>query len=173
MITTLKTHKVEYIPNEEGTKNLVVSLVDLALNSSDTKPTDVMNGSMCIEVDTGSIFIYDEENEEWNKVGSGGGGDTPSKAKVTFYVTGGIGSHWSLYTYSQGDSVPPIEILTIEESPMTIPIEMVEETMILVPLDESYMSDLTVEGNAQIGDSGITFVAITGDCTISYTYNVE
>ena len=33
--------------------------------SSDTKPTDVANGSLAIEIDTGKEFRFDAENETW------------------------------------------------------------------------------------------------------------
>jgi hypothetical protein len=40
--------------------------------STDTKPTtldneDIANGSVFIEIDTGKIFFYDLENEEWKE----------------------------------------------------------------------------------------------------------
>ena len=33
--------------------------------SSDTKPTDVANGSILIEIDTGAVYAFDEENGTW------------------------------------------------------------------------------------------------------------
>lgn len=36
--------------------------------STDTKPTDdtsMMNGSKLLEMDTATIYMYDEENAEW------------------------------------------------------------------------------------------------------------
>ena len=41
--------------------------------STDTKPTEIDgklidNGSMFVEVDTGDIYLYDLENQEWNEV---------------------------------------------------------------------------------------------------------
>lgn len=41
--------------------------------STDEKPTEINNkvvdnGSMFIEIDTGKIFLYDLENEEWNEI---------------------------------------------------------------------------------------------------------
>lgn len=35
--------------------------------SSDTKPTGPMvaNGSIFLEMDTGKVFVYDEENKTW------------------------------------------------------------------------------------------------------------
>lgn len=36
--------------------------------STDTKPTtDISNGSMLLEMDTGKIFVFDEENSEWKE----------------------------------------------------------------------------------------------------------
>ena len=41
--------------------------------STDTKPTtwgkkDIENGSIYIEIDTGKIFMYDEENKQWKEI---------------------------------------------------------------------------------------------------------
>lgn len=42
---------------------------EVACLSTDTKPTEgVANGSICIEMDTGSIFMYDEAGAEWLEV---------------------------------------------------------------------------------------------------------
>lgn len=40
--------------------------------STDTKPTEIAgkkvdNGSVFIEIDTGKLFLYDLENEEWKE----------------------------------------------------------------------------------------------------------
>lgn len=41
----------------------------LAGLSTDEKPTDgILTGSWFFEVDTGDVYSYDEENEEWNLV---------------------------------------------------------------------------------------------------------
>ena len=54
-------------PYMDGKTNMMV-----ALNSLDVKPTKgVAMGSMCIEADTGSIFLYDEDTHTWNKVSGG------------------------------------------------------------------------------------------------------
>ena len=47
--------------------------VELRGLSTDTKPTEVNNktidnGSTFIEIDTGKIYFYDLENEEWKEV---------------------------------------------------------------------------------------------------------
>ena len=41
--------------------------------STDTKPTqidgkDIPNGTLFIEIDTGKVFLYDLENEEWKEI---------------------------------------------------------------------------------------------------------
>ena len=42
--------------------------------STDEKPTNgVVTGSLFLEVDTGDVYAYDEEGEEWNKIASLGG----------------------------------------------------------------------------------------------------
>ena len=51
----------------------IYELIEFSGNSEDTKPTEngerlVDNGSVFIEVDTGKIFFYDLENEEWKEV---------------------------------------------------------------------------------------------------------
>lgn len=34
--------------------------------STDTKPTTgIINGSICLEVDTGTVFFYDEAADDW------------------------------------------------------------------------------------------------------------
>ena len=43
---------------------------DLRGLSSDSKPTgeDVPNGSSFLEMDTGSVFFWDKENEQWRAI---------------------------------------------------------------------------------------------------------
>ena len=35
--------------------------------STDTKPTDVANGSILVEMDTGTAYMFDEENSTWRE----------------------------------------------------------------------------------------------------------
>ncbi len=45
-------------------------LVDLALKSTDAKPTTgVMNGSFAVEVNTGKLFVFDEDASKWTEIG--------------------------------------------------------------------------------------------------------
>ena len=48
-------------------------MVDFRGLSTDTKPI-AHNGSTFYEMDTGDLYFYSEETEEWLKKGSGGGG---------------------------------------------------------------------------------------------------
>lgn len=48
-------------------------LVELRGLSTDTKPTElnskaIENGSQFIEIDTGKIYVYDLENEQWREI---------------------------------------------------------------------------------------------------------
>ena len=43
---------------------------DLYGLSTDTKPTDVPNGSVFVEMDTSTIYVFDEENTTWEEWGS-------------------------------------------------------------------------------------------------------
>jgi len=36
--------------------------------STDTKPTDVGNGSIYICIDTGDIYMFDENGKEWKEI---------------------------------------------------------------------------------------------------------
>lgn len=35
--------------------------------STDTKPTDVANGSVMLEMDTSKVYMYDEDNSQWRE----------------------------------------------------------------------------------------------------------
>lgn len=42
------------------------SLVEAVSLSTDTKPTDgIANGSACVEMDTGKIYLFDEDGGAW------------------------------------------------------------------------------------------------------------
>ena len=38
---------------------------EVYLLSKDTKPKGVENGSVCYEIDTGKVFMFDAENKTW------------------------------------------------------------------------------------------------------------
>ena len=38
--------------------------------STDTKPTDnIANGSLCLEMDTGDFYGFDEDSKDWAQIG--------------------------------------------------------------------------------------------------------
>lgn len=59
MFTTIKAH---YAGNEK-------SYIEGACLAADSKPTDgIANGSVCIEIDTGKIFMFNETGSAWAEV---------------------------------------------------------------------------------------------------------
>ena len=45
-------------------------LIEAACLSTDTKPTDgIANGSACIEMDTGDVYMFNEASSTWVKLG--------------------------------------------------------------------------------------------------------
>jgi hypothetical protein len=44
--------------------------IEAACLHDDSKPaTGIVTGSLCLEVDTGDIYAFDEEGASWSKVG--------------------------------------------------------------------------------------------------------
>lgn len=42
---------------------------DVRCLSTDTKPTEhIANGSTCLEIDTGDLYVFDAENHQWNAI---------------------------------------------------------------------------------------------------------
>ena len=56
MFSTLKAH---YAGNEK-------SYIEAACLSTDDKPTDgIANGSVCLEMNTGKVFVFNEAGSAW------------------------------------------------------------------------------------------------------------
>lgn len=67
MITIHGIENTRIMPSEDRIS------VELRGLSTDTKPTEVANkkvdnGSVFIEIDTGKMYLYDFEGENWNEV---------------------------------------------------------------------------------------------------------
>ena len=67
MITIYKIENTRITPSDN------VMALELRGLSTDEKPTEVNgkkvdNGSVFIEIDTGKIYFYDLENEQWEEV---------------------------------------------------------------------------------------------------------
>ena len=55
----------------EGGKLVPYNIDEIYVNSSDSKPTSSLcNGSICIEVDTGKIFLFNEATSGWVEHGA-------------------------------------------------------------------------------------------------------
>jgi hypothetical protein len=70
MLTIYNIKKSEMINHPNGE---VFYLLEIRGLSTDEKPTSIKNGtiengSTFIEIDTGSVFIYDGENKTWIEV---------------------------------------------------------------------------------------------------------
>lgn len=47
----------------------VVTIYDIRCKSTDDKPTEgITNGSTCMEVDSGKVFVFDEDAGTWNEL---------------------------------------------------------------------------------------------------------
>ena len=66
------------VKSSQYTNNTV--LINGACLAADTKPTTgIANGSMCLEIDTGKLYAYNEDDGEWvEQPGAGGGGGSGS-----------------------------------------------------------------------------------------------
>ena len=72
MISIVKTDKIRTNKNVSENEGEFI-VVELRGLSTDTKPSEfegrnIDNGSIFIEIDTGNIFFYDLENEQWMEV---------------------------------------------------------------------------------------------------------
>lgn len=73
MVSIYDVKKSEMLTHPNGE---VFYLCELRGLSTDVKPTNINggkieNGSSFIEIDTGDIYLYNLENEEWNNINSG------------------------------------------------------------------------------------------------------
>lgn len=46
-----------------------IHLIEAYCKSTDSKKTGFATGSVCTEVDTGDVYLYEEEAATWHKVG--------------------------------------------------------------------------------------------------------
>lgn len=52
--------------NEEADGSVtVLNVSEVWCNSLDTKPTNVPDGSIAVEKDTGKVFFFDEDSGDW------------------------------------------------------------------------------------------------------------
>lgn len=66
MVTVL-FYTGEYSATQDGLQTRNDGYVrEVRCLSTDTKPTTVPNGTTCIEIDTGDVYIYDSNGQTWN-----------------------------------------------------------------------------------------------------------
>jgi len=56
---------ITIVRKESDITNGNIPVLQITGKSTDTKPTDVNNGSQFIEIDTGKLYFYDKETEQW------------------------------------------------------------------------------------------------------------
>lgn len=56
---------ISKIVKKNEVDNLFWNTVELRCLSTDSKPTDVPNGSVLLEMDTGKVFIFNGANSTW------------------------------------------------------------------------------------------------------------
>ena len=146
-------------------------LVSLALKSTDSKPTSgVMNGSTCIEVNTGKTYVYDEEGSEWTEIsssggGGGGGGSSDfSTAEVTFNIGEAIASLQIIVpnVYDDGE-VAGANINIIASGTYQI---ILYKGMAICGISYSGLHTVTVTGDI-VDDGGDFYITGNGTITIS------
>lgn len=148
-------------------------IVKLACDSDDVKPVNgVATGSTCLEVDTGDLYIFSEDNKTWNflkNVGSegGGGGDSDfSTAEVT--VVKDTENDFILILPNILDGVTGysyVDSADLDDTPLTA--ILYKNTMSPSVISPDGIG-LIIEGsgNVIVGPNN-TVIAITGDCVLT------
>ena len=153
-------------------------IVKLACDSDDVKPVNgVATGSTCLEVDTGDLYIFSEDNKTWNflkNVGSegGGGGDSDfSVAEVTIISAVEIATDFPLIAAIEENELTEespacisFYITPIREGSHIYKVPLYKGACFIclditdTTLIQSYSGNITPQSGAAI---------ITGDCSIT------
>ena len=59
---------ISKIEKKNEVNDLYTNAVEYRGLSTDSKPTDAVNGSTFLEMDTGKVFIYDKQNAQWREL---------------------------------------------------------------------------------------------------------
>lgn len=110
--------------------------------STDTKPTDVPNGSALYEIDSGIIYVFDEENKEWYEAVSFGGGGGESGAA---FVTTNKGTAGQILSINADRTMTWVDRFTQEEV-----LEALEPLGIVALADENGNVLTDEEGNVLV-----------------------
>jgi hypothetical protein len=137
--------------------------------STDTKPTDVDNGSEFREFDTGKLYYFDAENVEWYEQpgggGGGGGGDSDfSTAQVTFVNnTGGNVSVSAPIILDEEEISALLPTYSFSSPDDTTQIGLYKGNAVLL-IPGTYV--ITYTGDITEIVANIQYL-VTGDCTIT------
>lgn len=148
-------------------------LIQGACVALDTKPTSgIANGSMCIEIDTGKIYAFDEESGDWiEQPGAGGGGGSGfSTATVT------VNSHNAYFNGEVSDGgYSTIVGLLVKGNLYVKDTNIGEPTELDILMIQTPCPCLSVYAEPSVtGDATVTqlyedewLISISGDCTIT------
>ena len=154
-------------------------LIQGACVALDTKPTSgIANGSMCIEIDTGKIYAFDEESGDWIEQpgaggGGGGGGSDFSTATVTLINTGSDDElqMQGAFIFKTDESTPRDSTYWCVNGYVGSNTSTVVLYKGLAVVEIFYGGNFatieSVTGDA-VEDDG--YIYITGDCTITASY---
>ena len=154
-------------------------VVEVACLSTDTKPTKgICNGSLCLEINTGKIFAYDEENGEWEEVGTsgggGGGGGSSDFDTATMTVTGfnGFLDAFGIYAACYVDPTDDAFLIAVESTGLSngeYLLPMYKGAGWFVPTSGT---GYIISGNASY-DSAESVIRFTGDFTITKSQDAQ
>lgn len=88
-------------------------LIEAVCLSTDTKPTTgIANGSTIVEINTGKVYMFDEEGGEWDEIGSsggGGGGGSSDFSMAEVTITTGTTEIYGSVPFVFGNPIEPTE----------------------------------------------------------------
>lgn len=143
--------------------------------SMDVKPTTgIANGSVCLEMNTGKKFMFNEDSGEWVEVpSSGGGGGGGSSDFSTAQVTVNI-IDFEDGTEIYLKDVPKVENGILMSGEMYVVTATDTITIPIAPNGVRFGSrdePLSTTGNATVTQEGRDFIiTVTGDSVINYQY---
>ena len=150
--------KAEYLGGD-------TTLVHSICLSTDEKPTaGIQNGSVCIEMDTGKKYAFDEDGKRWIELSSGGGNGDLSIAVLTVINNRSDNLTFEVPVASDGELGDPDITLPvinpINESTETFNVILYKGKAILFDVEQVITE---AEGKINLNyDEGVIY----GDCTI-------
>lgn len=156
------TKKTFYV---DGTRH-----IEIACISTDTKPTEnVATGSLCLEVDTGKTYAFNEEDSEWEELpSSGGGGGSSDLIIVTMTMVDEAGIGAEMYgAFVNNDPQYTMESYGRVYSGSADFTLVMYKGQAEVAIKDGDFYIIACTGDATVDGSGI--ITVTGDCTVTIT----